>query len=282
MTKLFLALDSNHQRLRLMNTFELKNVYQNYRGLVSTGKDGGWKENITANDIQTALEHTYGIHVSVKDFRSGDGGCGQTFGEVCQRNKNPTFYVRISCFSYNTLDDFKRFANVLYNNISLTDHIKRSKNASLNLARPFIKKPLSKLQQVIKSQFLNSFERYELLFDALEPKALFIRAEKLRHHLIFYYGHTAVFYINKLISGGFLPPTERVDPKFESVFAIGVDEMSWDDTLTENYDWCGFLDDEKRLEEYYKRVKEYRKKVSNLKISLVLDREDYRLFKRNI
>ena len=256
-----------------MNVFELKNVNQRWRGLVREGQKDGKKENITANDIQTVLERVYGIHISIKDFRSGNGSCGQSIDDACQRNQNVTFYIRISAFSYNTLTDFQRLANVLFSNISLTDHIKRNKN-QLNLLSSRVKKPLSKLQQVIKSQFLISFERYETLFDALKTKALFIRAEKLRHHLIFYFGHTAVFYVNKLISGKFLPASERVDPHFESVFAIGVDEMTWDDILTENYDWCGFLDDENKLEEYYNRVKEYRKKVSHYFYSVTFRLEE--------
>ena len=73
--------------------------------------------------------------------------------------------------------------------------------------------------------------RYERLFSVLEPKAFFIRAERLRHHLIFYYAHTATFYINKLVVAGFLQPGDRLDPKLESVMSVGVDEMSWDDLL---------------------------------------------------
>jgi 5-histidylcysteine sulfoxide synthase/putative 4-mercaptohistidine N1-methyltranferase len=65
--------------------------------------------------------------------------------------------------------------------------------------------------------------------------AFYIRAEILRHPLIFYLGHTAVFYINKLIAASIL--TERINPKYESLFAIGVDEMSWDDLNEAHYDW---------------------------------------------
>jgi len=43
------------------------------------------------------------------------------------------------------------------------------------------------------------FDLYDKLFSVLKPEAFFIRAERLRHHLIFYFGHTAVFYVNKLI-----------------------------------------------------------------------------------
>lgn len=74
------------------------------------------------------------------------------------------------------------------------------------------------------------------LYDTLAAdEAFYLRAEPLRHPLIFYLGHTAVFYINKLIVAGLT--TERINPRFESMFAIGVDEMSWDDLDDSHYDW---------------------------------------------
>jgi 5-histidylcysteine sulfoxide synthase/putative 4-mercaptohistidine N1-methyltranferase len=61
------------------------------------------------------------------------------------------------------------------------------------------------------------------------------RADPLRHPLIFYYGHTAAFYINKLILAQLIE--KRINPAFESMFAVGVDEMSWDDLNEDHYDW---------------------------------------------
>ncbi|MBN2803074.1 MAG: 5-histidylcysteine sulfoxide synthase, partial [Deltaproteobacteria bacterium] len=61
------------------------------------------------------------------------------------------------------------------------------------------------------------------------------RPQPLRHPLVFYFGHTAVFFINKLVVGGFLQ--KRINSRLESVFAIGVDEMSWDDLNDAHYDW---------------------------------------------
>ena len=73
---------------------------------------------------------------------------------------------------------------------------------------------------------------------ALSSEALFVRAERLRHPLIFYLGHTATFYINKLIVGNFITQNQRINPQLESVFAVGVDEMSWDDILDDDkYEW---------------------------------------------
>jgi 5-histidylcysteine sulfoxide synthase/putative 4-mercaptohistidine N1-methyltranferase len=84
--------------------------------------------------------------------------------------------------------------------------------------------------------FHSTFDIDEALFRPFtSDDAFYIRAESLRHPLIFYLGHTAVFYINKLIAASILK--ERINPKYESMFAIGVDEMSWDDLNEAHYDW---------------------------------------------
>jgi len=54
--------------------------------------------------------------------------------------------------------------------------------------------------------------------------------------LIFYLGHTAAFYMNKLISARQLRNSDRIDPDIEGLVAIGVDEMSWD-SLTPSRAW---------------------------------------------
>jgi len=47
--------------------------------------------------------------------------------------------------------------------------------------------------------FHKSFDLYESLYECLiDDDAFYARANPLRHPLIFYYGHTAVFFINKL------------------------------------------------------------------------------------
>lgn len=88
----------------------------------------------------------------------------------------------------------------------------------------------------IKAYFRNTWDLYESLFQVMaRDEAFFRRADPLRHPLIFYLGHTACFFINKLVLAKHL--TRRVNPRFESIFAIGVDEMSWDDLNQDNYDW---------------------------------------------
>jgi 5-histidylcysteine sulfoxide synthase/putative 4-mercaptohistidine N1-methyltranferase len=92
------------------------------------------------------------------------------------------------------------------------------------------------LRAEILAYFRNTWEVYERLFDVLaEDRAYTMRADPLRHPLIFYLGHTACFFVNKLILAKAID--QRVNPRFESIFAIGVDEMSWDDLNEMNYDW---------------------------------------------
>ena len=91
-------------------------------------------------------------------------------------------------------------------------------------------------RQQIASYFNATFERYESLFEVLvSDQAYYQQPIPLRHPLIFYYGHTATFFVNKLLLAGLIE--QRIDPKLESMFAIGVDEMSWDDLDDAHYDW---------------------------------------------
>jgi 5-histidylcysteine sulfoxide synthase/putative 4-mercaptohistidine N1-methyltranferase len=84
--------------------------------------------------------------------------------------------------------------------------------------------------------FHKTCDLYESLFECLkDDDAYYTRANPLRHPLIFYYGHTAVFYINKLNVAKMID--ERVDSSLESSLAIGVDEMSWDDLNDRDYQW---------------------------------------------
>jgi len=91
-------------------------------------------------------------------------------------------------------------------------------------------------REEIRAYFHATFSRYESLFETLaSDEAYYRKPISLRHPLIFYYGHTATFFINKLTLAGQVE--QRINPKFESMFAIGVDEMSWDDLNAQHYDW---------------------------------------------
>lgn len=95
--------------------------------------------------------------------------------------------------------------------------------------------PEAKRAEILR-YFHATFERYESLFGLLaEDEAYYRKPISLRHPLIFYLGHTATFFTNKFVLAGLLE--QRIDPKLESMFAVGVDEMSWDDLDDANYDW---------------------------------------------
>lgn len=66
------------------------------------------------------------------------------------------------------------------------------------------------LKQDIKQYFLNTYLVYEKLFDLLNAdEAYYMRAEPLRHPLIFYFGHTSTVYVNKFIDQGIIK--ERIN-----------------------------------------------------------------------
>ena len=91
-------------------------------------------------------------------------------------------------------------------------------------------------REEIRTYFHTTLDRYEQLFETLEgDEAYFKKPIPLRHPLIFYLGHTSTFFTNKLLLAGLI--TERINPRMESMFAVGVDEMSWDDLNTTHYNW---------------------------------------------
>ncbi|MFA7522381.1 MAG: 5-histidylcysteine sulfoxide synthase [Halothiobacillaceae bacterium] len=105
-------------------------------------------------------------------------------------------------------------------------------------------------REAVRAYFHRTMDVYELLFEVLtDDQAFYERPEPLRHPLIFYFGHTATFYINKLVTA---KATTRIDPQLEGMFAIGVDEMSWDDLNDAHYDWPSV----DRVREYRRAVRE--------------------------
>jgi hypothetical protein len=55
-----------------------------------------------------------------------------------------------------------------------------------------------------------TFDRYEQLFEVLTcDEAYFKKPIALRHPLIFYLGHTATFFINKLLLAGLIDGTHQ-------------------------------------------------------------------------
>ncbi len=91
-------------------------------------------------------------------------------------------------------------------------------------------------REQIRAYFHQTADLYESLFETLKSdEAYTVKPNHLRHPLIFYYGHTNTFFVNKLILAGLI--NKRINPQFESMFAVGVDEMGWDDVNEHNYQW---------------------------------------------
>lgn len=112
-------------------------------------------------------------------------------------------------------------------------------------------------RQEIALYFTNTFDTYTQLFDCLRDDTGFYQKPiPLRHPLIFYLGHTATFFINKLLLAKLI--SDRINPHMESIFAVGVDEMSWDDLSEDSYDWPSVA-----------AVKDYRAKVRATVLTLI-------------
>ena len=93
-----------------------------------------------------------------------------------------------------------------------------------------------KKREEIRDYFHKTYDLFEDLFTVLKDDTVFYeQPEPTRHPLIFYFGHTAAFYVNKFMVAKMID--ERLMPEFESMFAIGVDEMNWDDMQSEHYQW---------------------------------------------
>ena len=129
--------------------------------------------------------------------------------------------------------------------------------------------PEKKRTEILK-YFHDSFDLDEKLFETLKRNETFyLRPDPFRHPLIFYFGHTAAFYINKLVLAKIL--SDRIDPKLESMFAVGVDEMSWDDLNKDHYDWSSVQATKKYRDEVRKVVDQL---IKTLPLSLPIDQDN--------
>lgn len=108
-------------------------------------------------------------------------------------------------------------------------------------------------RQDVLDYFNNTWTLTELIFQSLKTEEAYIRPpyHQLRHPLIFYYGHPAVLFVNKLRLAGLVHGA--LDLYLEKVLETGVDEMSWDDLSKNEMNWPSVAS-----------VHAYRKKVYNL------------------
>lgn len=77
-------------------------------------------------------------------------------------------------------------------------------------------------RETLLAYFDSAWELEEsLMKSAIAPETFALSPDPLRNPLIFYLGHSAVFYINKLIGVELL--SQRLNPAYETLFAVGVD-----------------------------------------------------------
>jgi 5-histidylcysteine sulfoxide synthase/putative 4-mercaptohistidine N1-methyltranferase len=113
-------------------------------------------------------------------------------------------------------------------------------------------------RQELFDYFQETFDLYENLFTCLgSDEAYYQMADPLGHPLIFYFAHTATFFINKLLVAKMI--SQRINPEFESIFSVGVDEMSWDDLYQPPHHWPTV-----------QSVREYRAKVREVVAHVIL------------
>jgi len=109
-------------------------------------------------------------------------------------------------------------------------------------------------KEALQAYFDNTWTLTEVLFASLQGEETFMRPpyHDLRHPMIFYYGHPAALYINKLRVGGLLK--EPINEYFESIFETGVDEMSWDDLSKNKMPWPSVASVHKYRQKVYSTV----------------------------
>lgn len=103
--------------------------------------------------------------------------------------------------------------------------------------------------------FDNTWALTDVLFSTLQGEEAFTTPppHQLRHPLIFYYGHPTVFFVNKfVVSGLFDAP---VNPHFEHIFEVGVDEMRWDDMSKNEMEWPSVAEVTEYRREVYTKVR---------------------------
>ncbi|ETL48393.1 hypothetical protein F441_04880 [Phytophthora nicotianae CJ01A1] len=117
---------------------------------------------------------------------------------------------------------------------------------------------LSCSRQEMLDYFDNSWAMTDALFATLQGERAFMTAppHQLRHPLIFYYGHPTSFFVNKFLVSGLIQ--EPVNPYFEHIFEVGVDEMRWDDMSKNEMHWPHVAD-----------VLDYRRQVYQLIRSVI-------------
>ncbi len=110
----------------------------------------------------------------------------------------------------------------------------------------------------------------QLMKSLINPETFYLNPDPLRNLLIFYLGHSAVFYINKLVRVGLV--IERINPHFESLFEIGVDPEKPDEieSIFDNLRQADVMEVWAYRQQVYDRISEL---INNLAIALPINQE---------
>ena len=107
----------------------------------------------------------------------------------------------------------------------------------------------------LEAYFQNTWELTELLFSSIKDvESYYINPDPRRHPLVFYFGHVAAFYLNKLKIADLY--SETVNAHFENLFAVGVDPSTKDDL--EKHGWPN-----------YQEVVVFRAEVKKIVLSII-------------
>lgn len=89
----------------------------------------------------------------------------------------------------------------------------------------------------VQDYFDSGWTLTETLFAGLKGEEAFFRPpyHGLRHPMVFYFCHPPVLYVNKLLIAGLI--AAPLNPYFEKLFEVGVDEMRWDDMSKNEMLW---------------------------------------------
>jgi len=118
-------------------------------------------------------------------------------------------------------------------------------------------------RQDVMDYFDNTWTLTEILFSGIKHESTYVRSpyHQLRHPKMFYYGHTAVLFLNKLRLAGLVE--KPVDLYLEKILETGVDEMSWDDMSKNEMEWPSVA-----------IVKDYRQKIYNIVKDVIMAHPD--------
>jgi 5-histidylcysteine sulfoxide synthase len=124
-------------------------------------------------------------------------------------------------------------------------------------------------RESLQNYFDNTWTLTEMLFAGLQSEDAFYTPpfHDLRHPLIFYYGHPAVLYVNKLRVAGVLK--NPINEYFESLFETGVDEMSWDDLSKNRMKWPSVAEVHAYRQEVYNAITKVIQRLSDSEVQSI-------------